>query len=121
MHIENITKHHGLKLVVAINRFVTDTDAELELVRSKVKKFGAYDVCIAQHWEKGGAGAIELAEAVIRACNDKSVPNNFRLSYDDKTPLKEKIEIIAKQIYRAGKVEWNEKAENRLKVSNIII
>lgn len=103
---------------MAINQFVTDTDAELELVRTKVKKFGAYDVCIAQHWEKGGAGAIELAEAVIQACNDKSVPNNFRLSYEDSTPLKDKIETIAKQIYRAGKVEWSEKAENRIKVRN---
>lgn len=117
-HIENITQVFGLPVVVSVNKFSTDTDAELRLVQSEAKKFGAFDACIGENWEKGGAGAVDLAKAVERAANQVSF-DKLNLTYKDEESIKEKIEKIAKNVYKAGSVEYTELAERRIQVSKI--
>ncbi|HQD38062.1 MAG TPA: formate--tetrahydrofolate ligase, partial [Candidatus Avimonas sp.] len=101
-HIENITQKFGLPAVVAINRFPQDTDAELEIVRRRCAEMGA-NVALSEVWAKGGEGGIELAKEVIRIA---AQPNDFRLVYDDRMPLKEKIMTIAREIYGADGVDF---------------
>src|SRR5699024_2982204 len=115
-HIENITKHFGLPVVVSVNKFATDTDAELELVRSEAKKFGAFDAVISRGWEQGGAGVVDLARAVERAIKEAS-PGKLTLIYKNEESIKDKIEKVAKNVYRAAKVEYTELAEKRIKVN----
>ena len=83
-HIENATTF-GVPIVVAINTFTSDTPAELELVQRLAKEGGAYDAVVCNHWAKGGAGAKELGEVVMRAC---ATPSNFKLLYEVDLPLK---------------------------------
>lgn len=109
-HVENITQVFGLPAVVAINRFENDTDAELELVTRKCKELGV-NVKMSEVWAKGGDGGIELAEEVIRLCEE---PNNFRFTYDVNAPIKEKIEAIATKVYGADGVDFTPKAEKEI-------
>ncbi len=102
-HVENITQVFGLPAVVALNRFVTDTDAEIELVTRKCKELGV-NVKMSEVWGKGGEGGIELAEEVIRLCEEGK--KDFRFSYDLNLPLKEKITQIATKIYGADGVDF---------------
>ena len=101
-HIENITVKFGLPAVVAINRFPSDTKAEIELVRRRCSEMGA-NVALSEVWAKGGEGGIELAKEVIRLTEQ---PNNFRLLYGDDMPLKEKISTVAREIYGADGVDF---------------
>ena len=109
-HVENITKVYGLPAVVAINRFINDTDAEIELVTRKCNELGV-NVKLSEVWEKGGKGGIELAEEVVRLCEQ---PNNFRFAYDDNLSIKEKIEAIATKVYGADGVDFQPKAEKEI-------
>lgn len=109
-HVENITQVFGLPAVVALNRFVNDTDAEIALVTEKCKELGV-NVKLSEVWGKGGDGGIELAEEVIRLCEE---PNNFRFSYDADLTIKEKIEAIATKIYGADGVDYAPKAEKEI-------
>jgi formyltetrahydrofolate synthetase len=111
-HIEN-AKKFGVNVVVAVNKFKTDTDAEIEAVKQASMEAGAFDAVLANHWAEGGLGAKELALAVVRACkaNDEE---NFRLLYDADLPIREKIEIISKEIYGADGVDYTEVAENQI-------
>lgn len=109
-HVANAVKF-GVPVVVAINRFGSDTEAELALVREAALSAGAFDAVIAEHHAKGGAGAVALAEAVIRACES---PSSFRFLYDVELPIKAKIEIIAKEIYGAASVKYEQLAEKRI-------
>lgn len=109
-HVENITQVFGLPAVVALNRFVADTDAEIELVTRKCKELGV-NVRMSEVWGKGGEGGKELAEEVIRLCEEK---NNFNFSYDLDLPIKEKIETIAKRIYGADGVDFAPKADKEI-------
>jgi len=104
-HIE-IVKKSGVRPVVCINSFHTDTAAEVALVRKVAQQHGAY-VAFSQHWLKGGEGARELAEVVVAAANEKS---DFKLLYDLKTPLRKRIELIAKDIYGADGVTYSDVA-----------
>jgi len=99
-HAENITKVYKLPAVVAINAFSKDTEAELEFVKNKCKEAGI-SAAVSNVWEKGGEGAEELAREVVRLCDQK---NNFEFSYDVNLSINEKIETIAKRIYRADSV-----------------
>ena len=110
-HVENITKVFKLPAVVAINRFPTDTEAELALVEAKCKELGANAV-LSEVWGKGGEGGIALAEEVIRLCEQ---PNEFEYCYDEQLGIVEKIEAIAKRIYRADGVELVGNAIKQLK------
>jgi formyltetrahydrofolate synthetase len=109
-HIENALKF-GVNVVVAVNSFATDTPAEVELVRQAALEAGAMDAVVSRHWMEGGKGAIALAEAVIKACEK---PSNFRFLYDLNLPIKEKIEIIAREIYRADGVDYTPEAEAKI-------
>ena len=109
-HVENVTKNYGLPCVVAINKFPTDTDAELALVREKCKELGV-NVALSEVWGKGGEGGIELAEEVLRLVEGE---NDFHFVYEDDLSLKEKIEAVATKIYRADGVEFEANAAKQL-------
>nr|CAD7456254.1 unnamed protein product [Timema tahoe] len=106
-HISNGVKY-GIPVVVAVNTFVTDSPAELDLVRRVSRESGAFDAVICNHWALGGAGAVDLADAVVAACNK---PSSFRFLYDLDVSLYEKIKIIATEMYGAGNVELNDKVK----------
>ena len=109
-HLENITKNYGLPAVVAINRFPTDTEAELKLVETKCKELGC-NVVLSEVWGKGGAGGVELAKEVLRLVE---TDNNFHFVYEDEMSIKEKIEAVATKIYRADGVEFTKAAQKQL-------
>ena len=109
-HIE-IVKKSGVRPIVCINSFHTDTKAEKELIRKVSEQHGAF-VAVADHWLKGGAGAIELAEAVIAACEEK---NDFRFLYEQSDPLSKQISNIAKEVYGADDVTYTPEAMKKLK------
>jgi formate--tetrahydrofolate ligase len=111
-HIENM-KSFGVAVVVAINRFDSDTDKEIEFVREKALEFGAYDCCVSQVWAQGSKGGLDLAKAVIKASKEK---NNFKFLYELDIPIKEKIKIIATDIYGARDVEYRELAEEKIEL-----
>lgn len=98
-HVENVTKVYGLPCVVAINRFPTDTEAELTLIRNKCKELGV-EVALSEVWAKGGAGAVELAEEVVRLCE---APNNFSYVYDAELSIKEKLNAIVQRVYHGSR------------------
>ena len=110
-HVENITKVYKLPCVVAINRFPTDTEAELALIETKCKELGV-NVALSEVWAKGGEGAIELAKEVVRLCEE---PNDFQFSYDLDLSIKEKINAIATKIYHADGVTYTANAEKQIK------
>lgn len=109
-HINTVNKA-GINPVVCINNFYTDTEAEIKAVRRLAEKAGAR-VALSQHWLKGGDGALELADAVIDACNQ---PNNFKFLYDLSAPLKTRIELIAKEVYGADGVDYTPEALTKIK------
>lgn len=109
-HIENITNVYGLPVVVAINRFPSDTEAELELVRTKCAELGV-NVALSEVWGKGGAGGEELAKEVVRLCEE---PSEMKFVYDEDTTIKEKIEAIATKVYGADGVDYTAKAETEI-------
>ncbi|MGD9152142.1 MAG: formate--tetrahydrofolate ligase [Gammaproteobacteria bacterium] len=109
-HIKN-AKKFGIPVVVAINRFTHDTDAEIEVVRKHALEAGAEDAVMSNHWAEAGAGSIKLAEAVIKACEE---PTNFKFLYDLDMSIKDKIETICKEIYNADGVEYSEQAEKEI-------
>ncbi len=109
-HIKNALRF-GIPVVVAVNSFITDTPAELEMVREYAVAQGAEDAVVSRHWAEGGMGAAELAEAVVAAC-DK--PSDFRFLYPLDWPIKKKIEHIAKEIYGADGVSYEPLAEEQI-------
>ena len=108
-HIETVKKS-GVRPVVCINSFYTDTPAEIKLVRDFAEKHGAF-AALSQHWLKGGEGAIELAEAVVAAAEEK---NNFHFLYENSEPLQQRIEKIAREVYGADGVEFLPAAQEKL-------
>jgi len=110
-HIETVKKS-GVKPVVCINGFISDTKDEIALVKKIAEQNGAL-CAVSNHWEKGGEGAVELAEAVVAACEEK---NNFHFLYDLDMPLSKRIELIAKEIYGADGVTYTPEAEAKLKL-----
>lgn len=108
-HIENI-QGYGLPVVVAINRFPTDTEAELELLAEKCKELGA-SFALSEVWAKGGEGGVELARKVVEACEK---PSEFRFMYDESMSPKEKMNAVATKIYGADGVDFTPQAEKDL-------
>jgi len=110
-HCENANKF-GVPVVLALNRFHTDTEAELELVQRICRESGkVVDAVITNHWEEGGEGAVDLGKAVIKAAEKES---DFRFLYPLDIPIKEKIETIAKEIYGADGVDYSPQAEQEI-------
>ena len=109
-HLENLAKY-GLPAIVAINRFVSDTDAEVDVVRQRCAIFGV-DAHECTHWSDGGAGAEGLARSVVDLVDNSE--SNFQVLYDDNTPLEEKIRTTAREIYRADDIAVESKAASFL-------
>ncbi len=109
-NIETVKKS-GVRPVVCVNSFYTDTKAEIELVRKVAEQNGAL-AAVSEHWLKGGDGAIELAEAVVQACDEK---DDFKFLYELETPLRERIELIAKEVYGADGVTYSDEALEKAK------
>ena len=111
-HINNAIGF-GVPVVVAVNRFTSDTDAEIEMVRQSALEAGAEDAVMSDHWAEGGAGAVALAMAVIAAC---AKPGSFRFLYPLEWDIKKKIETIATQIYGASAVDYEPAAEAKIEL-----
>lgn len=109
-HVENIQNVFGLPCVVAINRFPTDTQAELDLIASECEKLGV-NVRLSEVWAKGGEGALDLADEVMRLINE---PNEFRFAYDDGADVAEALESIATKVYHADGVDFTPSAKKQL-------
>ena len=111
-HIQN-AKKFGVNVVVAVNKFKTDTEAEIETVKKAAMEAGAYDAVLSNHWAEGGAGAADLAVAVVKACesNDES---SFKFLYDLDKSIKEKVEIISREIYGADGVDFSDLANKQI-------
>jgi len=108
-HIRTV-RRSGTKPVVCINGFHTDTQAEHDLIRRVCEEHGAR-CAVSQHWLKGGEGAVELAEAVVAACEEE---NHFNYLYELDLPLKERVSLIATQLYGAAGVDWSPEAEKKM-------
>ena len=112
VHIKNALKF-GVNVVEAVNSFATDTPAELELIRKTAIEAGAVDACVCTHWAEGGKGALQLAEAVVKAAE---MPTNFRFLYPLEMSIKEKIETLCREIYGADSVDYLPEAEKKIEL-----
>lgn len=106
-----IVHRFGVPAVVVINRFPTDTEREIEMVRERAIAAGAETAVLGDYWARGGDGATELAQAVVEACEK---PSDFRFLYPLEAPIKEKIKTIATKIYGAGKVIYEQTADKQI-------
>lgn len=109
LHHISIVRKSGMRPVVCVNRFHTDTAAEVAFVRRYVERVGAR-CALGEHWLKGGEGALELADAVIEACQEKS---EFQFLYPLEMPLRKRVELIAREVYGADGVSWSPEAEEK--------
>ncbi len=107
----SIARKFGVPVVVAVNRFSTDTEAEIALVKRVAEQAGAEAAVMSNHWARGGEGALELAEAVTAACEK---PSEFRFLYPLEMPIKQKIETVAREIYGADGVEYSDLANSQI-------
>ena len=114
VHIRN-AKRYGVPVVVAVNRFHTDTDNEVDLVRRISMEAGAEDAVMSNHWAEGGLGSIDLGKAVMAAAQK---PSDFKFLYDVEMGIKEKIETIVKLMYGGDGVEFSEEAEKKIALYN---
>ncbi|MGO9414530.1 MAG: formate--tetrahydrofolate ligase, partial [Syntrophobacteraceae bacterium] len=112
VHMINVIRKSGINPVVCINRFYTDTNAEVATVKKAAEAAGAR-CAESQHWLKGGEGALELADAVIDACNEK---NEFKFLYPLEMKLRDRVALIAKAVYGADGVSWLPEAEAKAKM-----
>ena len=112
-HINNVKKF-GLELVVAINHFITDTDKEIKLVQEHCRKLGA-KVSVCTHWSDGGKGTEDLAKNVVEVCN-KNNKESFKYLYKDEIPILKKVETIAKEIYGASGIEFDDKVKEQVNI-----
>jgi formyltetrahydrofolate synthetase len=108
-------KRFGIPVIVAVNRFHHDTIAEIDSVRRLAKEAGAQDAVMANHWAEGGAGAVELARAVVKACG---TPSNFQFLYPLEMSIKGKIETIVREMYGGAGVEYSPEAERKIALYN---
>ncbi|KAL1610094.1 tetrahydrofolate synthase [Paraconiothyrium brasiliense] len=109
-HIEN-AKAYGVPVVVCINKFSTDTQAEIDVIKEEALAAGAEDAIAANHWAEGGKGAVDLAKGIIAASNAKS---DFKLLYDLEGSVQERMDTIAQKMYGADKVEFSELAQKKV-------
>ncbi|HUO77631.1 MAG TPA: formate--tetrahydrofolate ligase [Thermodesulfovibrionales bacterium] len=112
VHMIKVIRKSGINPVVCVNRFYTDTDAEVAIVKKAAEAAGAR-CAESQHWLKGGDGALELADAVIDACNEK---NDFKYLYPLEMKLRDRVALIAKEVYGADGVSWLPDAEAKAKM-----
>ena len=111
-HVQNLEKF-GLKVIVALNKFTQDTPKEIEILENKLKEKNI-DLSLVEGWEKGGKGAIDIANKIVQTAQNSQGKNNFMYSLDD--TIKEKVEKIAKNIYHAEGVEYSKEAEEKIEM-----
>ena len=109
-HVDNVSRTFGVPCVVSINKFISDTPAEIDLIKARMGRLGI-PVVLATHWGEGGKGAAELARQVVALC-DK--PSQITLAYDDSDTLWDKVQKVAKKIYRAGQVTADGKVKAQI-------
>ncbi|KAI5812354.1 formate--tetrahydrofolate ligase-domain-containing protein [Pyronema omphalodes] len=109
-HIQN-AKFYGVPVVVAINKFTTDTEAEIQCIREEAVKAGAEDAIPANHWAEGGAGAVDLANGVIAAAKKEK---NFKLLYSEDLSIEDKMRAIAREMYGGDDIELSETAKQQV-------
>ena len=109
-HIDNLKKVYGLNVIVAINRYTHDTEKEIDFLRHKLQEKGV-ELSLVESWEKGGNGAVDLAEKIVKLTNN---PSNFEFAYELNDNIKEKINAISTKIYGANGVEYTKKAEEEI-------
>ena len=110
-HIDNLKNIYGLNVIVGINKYITDTDKEIEYLRKKLEEQGV-EISLVEAWEKGGKGAIDLANKIVKLCKQ---PSEYNYCYDLKDGIKEKIEKVATKVYGATGVEYSKQAEETIK------
>ncbi len=110
-HIENLKKYN-VPVIVSLNRFITDKPTEIEFVKNYCEDLGV-EFAICEGWEKGGDGAVELAKKVLNDIEGRD--SEFKVLYDENLPIKDKVNIIAKEIYRADKVKFSPEAKKEIK------
>lgn len=110
-HVENMTKVYGLPTVVAVNRFPTDTEAELALIQKRCQELGV-QTALSEVFEKGGEGGVALAKEVVRLCEE---PNDFKFAYSDEQSIQEKLEAIVTKVYHGDGVAFTAEAQKQLK------
>jgi len=108
-----IARMYGVPVVVSVNKFTSDTDKELELVRRKALEAGADGVALFEGWAKGGEGGLELADEVLKAVEK---PHEMKFLFADDIPIKDKIETIATKVFGADGVDFSPDAQQRLKL-----
>jgi methylenetetrahydrofolate dehydrogenase (NADP+)/methenyltetrahydrofolate cyclohydrolase/formyltetrahydrofolate synthetase len=108
-----IARKFGIPVVVAVNAFHTDTEAEWAIVCEAAKRAGAFDAVVTTHWADGGEGALRVAEAVVKATAE---PSDFHFLYDAEQPIKEKIGILAREVYGADGVDYSPEAEEKVRL-----
>ena len=111
-HVACLSQKFNVRVVVAVNKFATDTPNELQLVREAGLRAGAHYAVVADHWAQGGHGAVDLAEAVVKACAAESTP--FRYLYPLSDPVRAKVEAVCSKIYLAGEVTFSELASSQI-------
>ncbi len=110
-HIDNLKNIYGLNVIVGINKYITDTDKEIEYLRKKLEEQGV-EISLVEAWGKGGKGAIDLANKIVKLCKQ---PSEYNYCYDLKDGIKEKIEKVATKVYGATGVEYSKQAEETIK------
>lgn len=114
-HIDNIKNKFGLNVIVAINKYKDDSDEEIRFLEEKLKEKNV-ELSLAESWEYGSKGAIDLAEKVVKICDESS--EKIKFTYSDEDSIKEKIEKVATKIYGAENVEYSEQAEEKIRTIN---
>ena len=112
-HIENIKNVYGLNVIVALNRYTSDTEEEIKYVKNAIEERG-FEFSIVEGWAKGGEGAIDIANKIVKMTSNEN-KENLKYSYELTDSIKNKIENIAKKIYRANEVEYSEEANEKIK------
>ena len=110
-HIENLKNVYGLNVIVALNKYITDTDEEIEYVKNELEKKG-FEFSVVEGWAKGGEGALDIAEKITKLAEK---PTNFKFAYDLNKGIKDKIFDVAQKIYRAEGVEFSDEAIENIK------
>ena len=110
-HVDNLKNRYGLNVIVGINKYTQDTDAEVNLLKQKLQEKGI-ELSLIESWEKGGEGAVDLAEKVTKLVEQ---PYNFQFAYDVEESIEEKIKAVAQKIYGAKDIEYTEEAKKHIK------
>ena len=112
-HIDNIKNKFGLNVIVALNKYTSDTEKEIRWIEQKLQEKDI-EMSVVEGWEKGGEGAIDIAKKIVNICKTSETENNFEFIYKDQETIKEKIKAVATKIYGAQDVEYSEEAIQKI-------